>query len=124
MEMLNPRLLVSVRWESRLTVVAPTFGEKKGELIMVKAMLMAKIPASARWEGMGQHEFAVLPRVGEHIELAYGERKDGYLFRVVAVIHGGKPSGTTDGPSMEAGDVLMVQVGPTADVMIRLFKES
>lgn len=83
---------------------------------MISVMLIVKhTPDQKNWEGAGRQEYALLPRVGEHVEL----ERDGkaYLYRVVAVCHptGGAPN---------VGDVYAVCEGVTADVVRGFLNQS
>jgi len=80
---------------------------------LIAVILMVKDPGSKQWERKGTRSFAVLPRIGEHIELDV----DGhvYLYRVVSVHHPHEAMTT-------AGNVLAVRVGPTAEVMRQVFE--
>ena len=82
---------------------------------MVSAILIVKNPGSNKWEGMGTHEFAVLPRVGDNIDLDIDGI--GYSYGVVAVHHPGEPAST-------AGDIYAVRLGTTSDVVLGLFENS
>lgn len=78
--------------------------------------LIAKIPGYRNWEGLGTHEFKVLPRVGDHI-VRNEEDGIGYAYEVVGVHHPAEPTDST-------GDVYVVRAGTITDTNMRLFKES
>lgn len=78
---------------------------------MTKVMLIVRKQGSSKWQGLGTHEFAELPRIGDGIELEFdGEAQ---LFRVVAFHH-------PERPTVTAGDVFAVYVGPTAQAIGQL----
>ena len=88
---------------------------RKGGSRMVSAMLMIKNPAQKpMWKGAGRREFAVLPRVGEYVELEVDG--EAYMYKVVSVQHPGSPAWT-------AGDLFAVQAGRKFDVMRQLYDE-
>ncbi|CAM2005517.1 hypothetical protein [Acanthopleuribacter pedis] len=79
----------------------------------ITAFILVKNPGNSMWEGMGARDFATLPRHNELIELEVGERA--YLYRVVAVVHGG---GRHD---IHGGHIFAVQVGKKSAVLEALF---
>ena len=82
---------------------------------MVSAMVMVKDPGRDNWEGLGSHDFLVLPRVDERIDLDVSGV--GYSYKVVAVHHPLDPADA-------AGDIYAVRLGTIPDVVKRLFEES
>lgn len=82
---------------------------------MVSAMVLVKNPGRNNWEGLGSHDFRVLPRVGERVDLDLSGI--GYSYEVVAVHHPLEPADT-------AGDVYAVRLGTITDVVKGLFEES
>lgn len=92
-------------------------GEKrKGTIIIVKAMLMVRMPGGKNWEGKGSREYAELPRIGDGLELTL-EEGQAHIFRVVGFHHPEKPT-------MTAGDLYAVHVGPTTKVVVELRQKS
>ena len=81
---------------------------------MIKAVVIVRDKDSDKWHKHGRHEFSVLPRVDEHIELRVADEP--HLYRVVAVCHPEAPTSTA------ACDIYAAQVGRTADVMTGLAK--
>jgi hypothetical protein len=80
---------------------------------MVPVMLMLRHKQSATWDGHGRKEFAVLPRIGEQIEIGISET--GYAYRVVMVRH-------PENPASCAADVYAVYESTTVDENIRLLQ--
>lgn len=83
---------------------------------MPSAIVIVKTPGNDAWEGLGTHEFRVMPRKGERIDF---DDPDGigYSYEVVAVHHPQDPVTT-------AGDVYAVRIGTVTDTAVRLFEES
>lgn len=82
---------------------------------MIRAMLMVKECGSEGWEDKGSREFAVLPRVGEHVEVEADDTS--HLYRVVAVRH----------PHLSKADVCglyAVYVGEAEEALQEIFKET
>lgn len=82
---------------------------------MISALVIVKNPGNDKWEGLGDHEFEILPRVGERILTDIDGI--GYVYEVVAIVHPFDPSGSI-------GDVYAVRIGTITDVNARLFRES
>lgn len=83
--------------------------------MMVKAMLLVKETGGEGWEDKGSREFAVLPRVGEHVELQ--ENDLSHLYRVVAVRHSQITHVTVCG-------LYAVYVGKTEEALEKIFKDT
>jgi hypothetical protein len=56
----------------------------------VKVMLIVRHEGASKWEGMGSREYAVLPRIGESVELDVDGI--GCSYRVVMVRHPETPT--------------------------------
>ena len=83
---------------------------------MISAVVIVKNPGKDNWEGLGTHEFRVLPRAGERVELNI--EGIGYSYEVVAVHHPLDPSPTG------GVDIYAVRIGTVTDVTIRLLEDS
>jgi len=81
----------------------------------ITAMLMVKVPNQDHWQGMGQKAFTVLPRIGEFIEINVDDV--GYTYSVVAVAHPSEPT-------VNMGDIYIVELGKTPDVLKQLFESA
>ena len=78
----------------------------------ITAMLMVKGPDQDQWQGMGQKEFAVLPRIGEFIEIDVDDV--GYMYKVVNVVHPSEPT-------VNMVDIYIAELGKASDVQKQLF---
>lgn len=83
----------------------------------MKAMLMVKNPEAEHWEGCGQKEFQVLPRVGEHIEVTLEKEGIAYLYEVAAVHH-------PERPATSAVDIYGVRCGEKGQAVKNLYHET
>lgn len=83
---------------------------------MPSAIVIVKNPGNDNWEGLGDHEFRVMPCKGERIDFNDPDGI-GYSYEVVAVHHPLNPAST-------AGDVYAVRIGTVTDTVVRLFEES
>ncbi len=90
--------------------------------MLLRAILIVKNPGADSWEGLGTHEFGVLPRVGEHISLDVNGW--GYLYEVVAVHHPGEREGNRISTEDYGVDIYAVRLGTNGEVVQRLFEES
>jgi hypothetical protein len=82
---------------------------------MIRAMLMVKECGSEGWEDKGSREFAVLPRVGEHVEVEADDTS--HLYRVVAVRH---PHLSNSGVC----GLYAVYVGEAEEALQEIFKDT
>lgn len=90
--------------------------------MLVRAILIVKNPGAESWEGLGTHEFGVLPRVGECIGLDVNGW--GYLYEVVAIHHPGERAANWTDAEGYGVDIYAVRLGLVEDMVRRLFEES
>jgi hypothetical protein len=79
---------------------------------MIEAMVM--LVHKDRVEGLGRHEFYVLPRMGDYI-VANDPKDIGHAYRVVEVHHPIDPAST-------AGDIYLVDAGDLVEHQIAMRK--
>ena len=83
---------------------------------MVSGHVVVKNPGPERWADEGAHEFHVLPRIGECIDLTFDH--DSYAYEVVGIHHSAKPSGAI--PCF----IYTVRIGTVTEAVTRLLEES
>jgi hypothetical protein len=81
---------------------------------MIEAMVM--LVHKDHIEGLGRHEFYVLPRMGDYI-VANDPKGIGHAYRVVEVHHPIDPTST-------AGDIYVVDAGDLVEHQIAMRKEA
>lgn len=68
--------------------------------------------ADGQWNGLGEHTFRAVPRVGEHIEMN-DPHGIGQVYEVLTIIHPLNAAGN-------AGDIIIRHIATTTDFHTRL----